>query len=368
MLHGEKQNQPTYTFLRALPGASGEVCVVWHHLFKREMVQKTINVLGVEDAVAYREPQLLDKIDHGRIVRIREAQPDPDIPWTVTLITEYVEGGSVADALDAGARFGARQALTVAADVADALDYLHHVRLEDHDGFVHRDVKPGNVLLDAAGARGMLTDLGSAAPLLPDGTCGAQAGTLGYQPPEYAAGAMTVRSDLYGLGMTLLEMLSGPLPFDRIGGPRMAKSAAAGRRTFPDRMVAFGPHVNDTVRRAVRSLMAVDAARRPSTAANAAGVLRRIKTIDWRHDDGDGLDGEWTGAGVADARGRARQYRLTSHVLRAGPSAGMRRVSVFYRDSGGGWRRVAEDRVAGAADGTALSEAFAAAHSHAFHR
>jgi hypothetical protein len=157
------------------------------------------------------------------------------------------------------------------------------------------------------------------------------------------------------------------LPFDQIGALKMEKAAASGRRTIPDRMIAFGPHVNDTVRRAVRSLIAVNPRQRPARAADAAARLRDVKTIDWHHVDGEGLDGEWTGAGVADRRGIAGEYRLTSHVLNTGASAGMRRTSVFYRDSGGGWRRVLKDALAGPGD-AAVREAFAAAHSHAFHR
>jgi serine/threonine protein kinase len=368
LLHGEKKAQPTYSFLRSLPGGSGEVSVVWHDVFKREMVQKTINVLGVEDAVAYREPQLLDRIDHPRIVRIREAQHDPDIDGAVTLVSEYLPEGSVHDALTAGTRFGVRQALTAAADLADALDHLHHLRLDGHAGFLHRDVKPGNVLLDANGSRGLLTDLGSAAPLDPDGTCAAHAGTLLYRPPEYAVGTLTVRSDLYGVGMVLLEMLSGAFPYALLDPLKMEKAAAAGRRTFPDRLVVFGPSVNDKVRRAIRCLIAADPSRRPASASEAAGMLRAAKTIGWCHDDGDGLDGEWTGVGVADRRGHAHEYRVQSRVLRAGASAGKRKVLVFYRDAGGGWRRVVADRLVDADDDTGVRDAFADAHSHAFQR
>lgn len=365
VLHGERISQPTYAVLRTLPeGSSGEVRVVWHDVFKREMVQKTINTLGLEDSLAHQEPQLLDRIDHDRIVRIREAQPDPDVSHAVTLVMEYLPEGSVGKALEAAERFGIRDAIRVATDILDALDHIHVVH-----GYLHRDVKPGNVLLEKAGSRGMLTDLGSAAQLSIDSTCDANGGTLLYRAPEYRFGRLDVRSDVYGVGVMLLEMLGGPLPYAM--DPQVAeRRIAQGHRAFPARLVAFPPHVPPGIARAVRALVARDATRRPSTAGEAATRLRAVKTLDWVHLEGDGPDGAWQGDALPQRLGGAiRSYRVTSRVLAGGANRGARRVDLYYRTAEGmAWRRLATPVTIAAGDVDGMRSVFAEAHSRAFQR
>nr|WP_238324035.1 protein kinase [Salinispora pacifica] len=141
-------------------GAVGEVRLVWHEPLQRMLVQKTIDLLGLEDAVAYREPRLLDRVEHDHVVKIRDAQPDRDIQHGLTLVMDYLAGGSVHSALQGGHRFGVRRALILVGHILDALDHLHAKH-----GFLHRDVKPGNVLLDESRETAYLGDLGSAAPL-----------------------------------------------------------------------------------------------------------------------------------------------------------------------------------------------------------
>ncbi len=236
-------------------------------------------------------------------------------------------------------------------------------------GYLHRDVKTSNVLLRDGGTAAVLTDLGSAARLGEDGSCGAAGGTLLYRAPEYASGRLTVRSDLYGAGVLLLELLGAALPTGPDSAERMERSLAAGRRAFPDRLVVFGPHVPDRVRTLVRGLIAVDPMRRPERASDAAGLLRDVRTLDGVRVDGSGLDGEWSGAGLPDRRGSAREYRVTSRVLAGGPDCGGRKASVSYRPaSGGQWRRLARDVVLGADDEPGLRAVFAVGHSHAFQR
>jgi serine/threonine protein kinase len=362
-LHGERIGLPTYAILRTLPeGSSGEVRVVYHDVFQREMVQKTISTLGLEDSVAHQEPQLLDRIDHPRIVRIREAQHDPDLSDAVTLVMEYLPEGSIGKAMEAGTRFGVRQALRIAADVLDALDHLHVTV-----GFLHRDVKPGNALLADGGTRGLLTDLGSAAPFDATGSCAAQGGTLLYRPPEFARGSLDARGDVYAVGVMLLEMLNGPLPYDEIDPQAAERSLALGRRAFPERLVVFPPHVPATVSRTIRGLLARDPSRWPRSAAVAAQQIRDCKAIDWTHDEGQDLEGEWVGAGLPGRRGQVRRYRVISRVIARGPSRGSRRVELFYRDrTGASWRRLVPPVTSSEPD--AVREVFAVAHNSAFQR
>ncbi|MCG5437486.1 serine/threonine-protein kinase [Micromonospora foliorum] len=367
MLHGDRLDQPSYSFLRTLPGgAVGEVRLVWHEPLQRMLVQKTIDLLGLEDAVAYQEPRLLDRVQHDHVVRIRDAQPDPEINFGLTLVMDYQPGGSVHDALKEGHRFGVRRALLLAGQVLDALDHLHI-----QHKFLHRDVKPGNILLDQDRKTAYLSDLGSAAPLSDgDPTCSAHGGTLLYRPPEYASGVLDARSDVYSLGVTLLEMLRGPFPYDRMDPLQMEEALGRNRRAFPDGLAEFPPHVNPQVRRAVRSMAAQAPSSRPASAIDALRRLQECKTIDWRLcGPRDGGPREWEGSGLPGRDGRARCYRVEAVPLGAGRHRGRMRVNVFYRNrDGAAWRRLEPEAVVDPDDRDALDRAFSTAHSDAFQR
>ncbi|MDG4768024.1 serine/threonine-protein kinase [Solwaraspora sp. WMMD406] len=367
MLHGDRLDQPSYSFLRTLPGgAVGEVRLVWHEPLQRMLVQKTVDLLGLEDAVAYREPRLLDRVEHDHVVRIRDAQPDPDVNYGLTIVMDYLPGGSVHGALQDGYRFGVRQALLLAGQVLDALDHLH-VRHR----FLHRDVKPGNVLLDQNRETAYLGDLGSAAPLSEDDrTCEAHGGTLLYRPPEYTSGLLDVRSDVYSLGVTLLEMLTGPFPYAELDPLQMEDRLGRGRRAFLDRFAELPPYINAQVRRVVRALTSQTPASRPASAMDALQRLQQCKTIDWRPcGPRSDVPSKWEGTGLPGRDGKARSYRVETIPLSAGPNRGRVRVKVSYRNRvGGGWRRLAPDSVADLDDQEALDRAFSAADRDAFQR
>jgi serine/threonine protein kinase len=144
-LVGEAPALPTYvnhSLVLALPGRL--VQEAYHQVFQGPCVQKTVPLAGMPDAMMLSEPQLMERLDHPHIVRIREAQFDPHNAGAVTYVMPYYPGGSVEKQLFGGGSFSVAQALTLTGHLVDALSYLH-VEV----GFVHRDVKPGNLLLDA---------------------------------------------------------------------------------------------------------------------------------------------------------------------------------------------------------------------------
>ncbi|QOC94918.1 serine/threonine-protein kinase [Micromonospora craniellae] len=312
------------------------------------------------------EPRLLDRVEHDHVVKIRDAQPDRDIQHGLTLVMDYLAGGSVHSALQGGHRFGVRRALVLVGHILDALDHLHAKH-----GFLHRDVKPGNVLLDESRETAYLGDLGSAAPLSDDDrTCEAHGGTLLYRPPEYGTGILDVRSDIYSLGVTLLEMLRGPFPYEEMDPLQMEERLGRGRRAFPDRFAEFPPCVNDQVRRAVRALVSQNQSSRPASAMDALRRLQQCKTIDWKvGGPRDTAPDQWEGAGLPGRDGKVRSYRVEVVSLSGGPNRGRFRVRSLYRDrDGGNWRRLVPDSVADLGDREALDRAFAAADKDAFQR
>ena len=155
-----------------------------------------------------READLLTRIDHPHVVRTLDAGSDGDCDY---LVLEWIEGQSLKevmnDHLGESALFPAATAARWGREVAEGLGAVHQ-----HG--VHRDVKPSNVLVDWRG-RAKIADLGVARAAAHPGmtTTGAVAGTAAYMAPEQLAGTdPDERADLYALGVTLYELLTGARP------------------------------------------------------------------------------------------------------------------------------------------------------------
>jgi tRNA A-37 threonylcarbamoyl transferase component Bud32 len=127
-------------------------------------------------------------------------------------VMPFVEGESLRDRLEREQQLPLDDALRIAGEVADALDYAHS------QGIVHRDIKPENILFEAGHA--VVTDFGIARVMASSEVDsftgpGAAVGTVAYMSPEQAAGSKVLdgRSDQYALGCVLYEMLAGDPPF-----------------------------------------------------------------------------------------------------------------------------------------------------------
>jgi serine/threonine protein kinase len=160
-----------------------------------------------------REAQAVTRLRHRNIVQVFDfdAVEEEDLYY---MVVEYIDGGSLKDTLDhlhqLGERMPINTAAAIFADVADALAYAHQM------GILHRDVKPGNIMLDRSG-RACLTDFGIAqvAGSRHLTAAGTLIGTPIYMSPEQCQGfEITHASDIYSLGVVLYEMLSGQAPFE----------------------------------------------------------------------------------------------------------------------------------------------------------
>lgn len=364
-LRGEAQ-QKTYAIRREI---ANSVWLAYHEILGEGCIQKTYAPAGREDAIAFAEPRLLNELDHPHITPLRETQFDPDRRGHVTMVMRVYQGGSIHDAMEMGTRFSVGTAIRVLQHVADALTYLHV-----NKGYVHRDIKPKNILLDADN-NGYLADFGSAAFLnQASGDAGVMRTTDLYQAPEAArTGRVGPPADVYALGLTAFEMLNGLFPYAKLDAAEVDRRINGGRRSLPDRMLApsaFAPHVPAPLRQLVRRMIDSDPTRRPST-GDLLRSLRALKCIDWRHETGEGIDGEWSGRWPPGNRPEEQmEIRVRSAILRGGPSRGERRLTAQYRSAtSGGWRAVGVPAsTAGAQDSAAVSTFFNAVDAHVANR
>jgi tetratricopeptide (TPR) repeat protein/tRNA A-37 threonylcarbamoyl transferase component Bud32 len=138
------------------------------------------------------------------------------------IVSEFVEGGSLADRITKS-RPALQEAARLVAEIAETLAYAHR------QGFIHRDIKPGNILLDRHG-RALLADFGIARS--PDDGAESEAvsfGTLTYMSPEQVEGqGVDHRADIYSLGVVLYELLTGQLPHQEADPVRLRREIVSG--------------------------------------------------------------------------------------------------------------------------------------------
>jgi serine/threonine-protein kinase len=161
----------------------------------------------------YEEARLLIALDHENIVTGYEVGYAKGHHF---FSMDLIEGPTILEMIDRGGRIENSTAISITVQVARALDYLHR------SGLLHRDVKPGNVMIDASG-RARLIDLGlvrrmDTGPAKPAADAEEDATTVGtveYISPEQARGRgdLDVRTDVYSLGVTLYHMVVGDVPY-----------------------------------------------------------------------------------------------------------------------------------------------------------
>jgi len=144
-------------------------------------------------------------------------------------VMEYVEGSSIRGLLgEIGSQraLPAEEALRIGIQVCSGLHSLHNAGITDKSGerVFHRDIKPENLLVRKSDGLVKISDFGISTVLEASGLASTQTGTLPYMSPELLEGdGADHRADVYGVGVTLYEMVTGRLPFDPFNGTRRPK-------------------------------------------------------------------------------------------------------------------------------------------------
>ena len=227
-----------------------------------------------------REALAVAKLVHPNIVQVYDTGVDHDRHY---IVMEYVEGRSVAQLLQARGRLGPDLAVEIGGQSCAGLEYAHR------QGIIHRDVKPGNLMVvgGPAGRRTTssahepptgemtvkLTDFGiaRAAEQTRLTQVGSVVGTAAYLAPEQARGEEAKPSaDVYALGVVLYQLLTGRLPWE---GSTLAELAIRRENERPLSPTSYDPDVPDTLSRAVLRSLESDPAERYTTARELARAL-----------------------------------------------------------------------------------------------
>jgi beta-lactam-binding protein with PASTA domain/tRNA A-37 threonylcarbamoyl transferase component Bud32 len=215
-----------------------------------------------------REAQNAAMLNHANIVSVYDYGQERG---TYFIVMEYVEGQSLRDVLRGQGRIPAMQAARIASEIAAALDFAHR------HGVVHRDIKPGNVLLTPQG-QVKVTDFGIAANPTDAASgltaTGAVIGTATYFSPEQAQGyQVDGRTDVYALGVVLYEMVVGRPPFAAESPVAVAMKHVREEPILPSRMV---PDVPPDLERIILTALAKDPRVRYQSAAEMRADLMRF--------------------------------------------------------------------------------------------
>ncbi|SCL13533.1 Serine/threonine protein kinase [Micromonospora inyonensis] len=247
----------------------GEVWPGQDTLLDRAVIVKFVNAARPDvDLVRRfrREALLTARLDHPGVPAIYDLGEHAGQPYVVL---QKIDGITLTDLIGEQGPLPPGWAAAIGAQVCAVLLAARQI------GLVHRDIKPSNVMLDTSGAVKVL-DFGLAVVRDDDRysritLTGHALGTVGYMAPEQVLGEPTDhRTDLYGLGATLFDLLTGSPPFDEVTTTTTLRRQIDGP---PPRPTQLRPGIPDELDDLVHTLLAIDPRDRPATAADVYAVL-----------------------------------------------------------------------------------------------
>jgi serine/threonine protein kinase len=257
-------------------GGMGQVYLCEHKVMRRKVAVKVLPTAKAQEPSSldrfHREARAVAALDHPNLVRAFDIDQDGDLNF---LVMEYVDGASLQEMVKKSGPLDPTRACHYVYHAAEGLQYAYEVA-----ELVHRDVKPGNIMVDRQGVVKLL-DMGLArffndeTDILTKKYDESVLGTADYLSPEQATDShgVDIRADIYSLGATFYFMLTGQAPFAE-GSVAQKLIWHQTRQPKPVRLLR--PVVPEGVSAIIERMMMKDPAARYQTPAELAGALSQF--------------------------------------------------------------------------------------------
>ena len=246
-------------------GGMGEVFRAEDLKLNQTVALKFLPVAMHDDEAArerfYQEVRLAREISHANVCRVFDVG---EMDGRLFLTMEYVDGEDLSSLLRRIGQFPQAKGLDIARQMCAGLAAAH-----DH-GVLHRDLKPGNIMLDGRG-RVRITDFGLAALSENMGGEEVSAGTPAYMAPEQLAGVeVTQRSDIYSLGLVMYEIFTGKKAYEAASIGELLRLRET---SSPSNISALVKDIDPLTERVIQRCLERDPAKRPASALQVAAAL-----------------------------------------------------------------------------------------------
>ncbi|HHV25515.1 MAG: serine/threonine protein kinase [Candidatus Cloacimonadaceae bacterium] len=251
-------------------GGMGTVYLAKDSFLDRSVAIKELNPLLTSDAdliARFRnEARLQAKLSHTNIVGLYSFFEQNERHY---IVMEYAEGKTLKEIIKQTGPIPEKRAIAILRQILSALEYAHGM------GIIHRDIKPSNIILDAQDSVKVL-DFGIARVMGERGLTltGQQLGTVGYMSPEQVKAEKDIdeKTDIYSLGITFFEMLSGRMPYDLDSLSDYEVMDNIVKTPLPDPRDYY-PHISDNAVNVLKRMAEKDRSLRYHDAKQAADNL-----------------------------------------------------------------------------------------------
>ena len=263
-------------------GAMGVVYLGLDPKISRRVAIKTLSFrefdtaqLNVIKERFFREAEAAGRLNHPNIVTVYDVGEETDLAF---IAMDYVEGKSLDRCVSQSTLLPIAEVYEIVAEVAEALAYAHQQNI------VHRDIKPGNIMYDQNSGQVKVADFGIARIVDDSKTkTGDMLGSPVYMSPEQLKGSkVTGASDVYSLGVTLYQLLTGALPFN---GDSIANLAYQILNKKYISVRELRPELSAGVVRVVNKALQKEPSKRYESAADMASAMRGLMTREFGRSD-----------------------------------------------------------------------------------